>query len=143
MEINIENEIENNIDRIDVRLEAQIIFKELLNEIDRIVRGVIINDEEKANEIIKEIIISFLEISEGNYKEEKLSYVEKFERSRIQAAANREKGMRDYIKNKRQWKADINKRIEFNKRLLDINKKEKKSNETLKETIDRLQVTKR
>ncbi len=139
MEMNIKEEI----DQIDVRLEAQIIFKELLNEIDRIVRGVIINDEEKANEIIKEIIISFLEISEGNYKEEKLSYVEKFERSRIQAAANREKSMRDYIKNKRQWKADINKRIEFNKRLLDINKKERKRNETLKETIDRLQVTKR
>ncbi len=135
-------EIENEIDRIDIRIEAQKVFKELLNSIDGIVREEI-NDEEKADELIKEIIISFLEISEGNYKEKKVSREESLKRSRVKESAHREKRMRDYIKQKRDWKATINAKSELNKKIRLLDEKEKKYNETPKEIIDRLMVTRR
>ena len=120
---------------IDIENGNEEFFKNFLDSIG--------NDEE-VDELNEKLIISFLEISEGNRKEEKLSIVEEQRRLKIRESARREKSRRDYIEEKNKWNEARKIEIERNRKIgLGILGKEerKRKKETLDEMIERLMAS--
>ncbi len=120
---------------IDIENGNEEFFKNFLDSIS--------NDEEM-DELNEKLIISFLEISEGNRKEEKLSIVEEQRRLKIRESARREKSRRDYIEEKNKWNEARKIEIERYRKIgLGILGKEerKRKKETLDEMIERLMTS--
>ena len=128
------------------KIEAENKNKEiLLNVIDKVVRR-IIKDENKANYLIQRLVTAFLEITEGNNKEEKLSVEKERRRLKVRTLAIREKKHNKYVQEKLDFRKAMeieNKRnkkiaLETLERLKEGKEKKEKKVETFDELMERL-----
>ncbi len=94
---NTMNEVQEEICRMEKEEKEDEIFEKFLNSTDYIVRGTLGNNE-KADDLIQELTITYLEIHNGIHKEKELSPEDQRRRSKVRESAIREKKHRDYLK---------------------------------------------
>lgn len=109
------NEIQEEICRLDEEEKENEIFEKFLSAIDNVVRSALGNNE-KTDDLVQELIITYLEIHNGIYEEKNLTIDEQERRSKVKLMAIDEKRRRDYGKKKVAYEIARKAEIEDNRR---------------------------
>ncbi len=141
------NEIQEEICRLDEEEKENEIFEKFLSAIDNVVRSALGNNE-KTEDLIQELTITFLEIRNGIHKEKELSPEDQRHRSRVRGLAIDELKRRDYGKDREAYEIARKKEVDDNRKkglkLFPYNEREgagevkKAEKETHEQRVERL-----